>query len=245
MSKEETGVSVREAQEVVQQVGPSEMVQLFASMARDPNMDPDKMERLMAMHERLIDREAKVAFADALHKLQAEIPQIQKNGLIVGRNNYALIEDYDVVLRPLMDKYGFSMSFNEESTHGDERRYGATLLHVRGHSETKYITLPLDKSGGKQPVQSAGSTSSYAKRYLYDNHFNIVKRGQDDDGMGGQLKPISEEQAKDIEVMLQEVKGDKAGFLRYMGVSSIAEIPQRDHGKAIASLEAKRRTQNK
>ena len=56
-----------------------EAAALMATIARaasDPSIDVEKLERLMAMHERIKAGQAEQAFADAMSKAQAEMPQV-------------------------------------------------------------------------------------------------------------------------------------------------------------------------
>jgi hypothetical protein len=202
------------------------------------------MERLLAMHERITGEQQKTAFMAAMSRLQAKLPQINKDGRIVvkgtERSRYARIEDIDLAIRPLLAEEGFAFSFDSDSSDAKMFRLSAKLSHSSGHSETKWLTLPLDSSEYRTTVQSIGSTLSYGKRYLIKMHLNIVERLEDDDGNGG-ASAITADQAKDIDAMIGEVKADKERFLKYMGVDSIESILARDHLKAIQALEAKRR----
>ena len=227
----------------------SESGQLLAVIARavsDPKMDVEKMERLLALQERVMESQRRIAFAEALARLQAKLPQINKDGRIIvkgtERSRYARIEDIDVAIRPLMAEEGFAFSFDSDSADTKVFKLSCKLSHQMGHSETKFLTLPLDASEYRTNVQSIGSTLSYGKRYLIKMHLNLVEAGEDDDGQGGS-KPITEDQAKDLGTMLQDVKGDLQGFLKFMGVSKLEAILSKDYQKAISAIEAKRRTQ--
>ena len=51
---------------------------------------------------------------------------------------------------------------------------------------------------------------------------------------------ISVDQARDIESLLSEVGADRARFLAFMGIASVAEITRPDLPKALDALEKKR-----
>ena len=55
--------------------------------------------------------------------------------------------------------------------------------------------------------------------------------------------PITAEQVADLTTLSIEVGADTAKFLKYIGVSTMEEIPARDYGRAVAALEAKRAKQ--
>ena len=88
------------------------LLEVIARAARDPSVDIDKMERLIAMQERVQARDAEVAFNAALAQLQPELPVIDERGGIRDRSGniqstYALWEDVNEDIRPYLAKYGF------------------------------------------------------------------------------------------------------------------------------------------
>ena len=70
-------------------------------------------------------------------------------------------------------------------------------------------------------------------------HLNLVERDEDTDGVN--LATISDEQAKDLEAALQEVKADKGKFLVFMGCGAVKDILARDLAKAVNAIDVKRR----
>lgn len=230
--------------DIVPEVQPDNLLEVIARAVSNPALDVEKLSKLLDVHERIVDAKRRQAFAEAIARLQAKLPQIQKDGRIVvqgtERSRYAKLETIDAAIKPLLETEGFSFSFNEEAVDGNNRRYSARLLHREGHSEVKFITLPLDVSGSKSGVQSAGSTAAYAMRYLIKMHLALVERGEDLDGEN--LQCITEEQAKDLEALAVEVKADMKKFLDYMGVVGFDFILVRDYPKALAALEQKRRS---
>jgi hypothetical protein len=220
------------------------LLEVIASAVADPRMDVSKMERLLAMHKEIMADQRKEAFTAAMARLQARLPQIQKDGRIVVKNversRYAKYEDIDVAVRPLCAEEGFALDFGTTSTDGKLFTITCEITHKDGYSKTHSLMLPMDKSDFRSDVQSIGSTLSYARRQLTKMALNIVEKDEDDDANGG-AKPISEEQARDIETVLADVKGNKDGFLNFMGVESIREIRARDYQKAINALETKRK----
>lgn len=246
---EATTVPVRRKKRTPLAVAPLErpaedLLSVIARAVADPRMNVEKMERLLGMHERILAEQRKTAFMAAMSRLQARLPQITKEGRIVvkgtERSRYARIEDIDVAIRPLLAEEGFAFSFDSESGDGKAFKLSAKLSHREGHSETKFLFLPLDSSDYRTPVQSIGSTLSYGKRYLIKMHLNLVERGEDDDGQGGAI-PITADQARDLHALIQEVDANKDKFCAYMGVPDIESILARDFAKAVTALESKRR----
>jgi hypothetical protein len=213
---------------------------------KDPNIDVAKLERLLAIQQTMLVDQRRTAFMDALARLQAVMPQIAKSGKItdrdgVVRNKYAKIEDVDVAVRPLLAAEGFSFSFDSKQT-GNMIEFTGTLSHRDGHSETRTISLPIDTGAGRNAVQSVGSTTSYARRYLLMMHLNLVTRDEDDDGMGGASKgPITEAQTAELRKLLEEVGGDPKRFFKWAGVERLEDLPLGKYGPALKFIEEKKR----
>lgn len=221
-----------------------DLLAVIATAVADPRMDVEKMERLLAMHQTIMEEQRKTAFAAAMSRLQAKLPQINKEGRIVvksvERSRYARIEDIDVAIRPLLAEEGFAFSFDSDSSDAKIFKLSCKLSHKEGHSETKFLTLPIDTSDYRSNVQSIGSTVSYGKRQLIKMHLNLIEKDEDDDGNGGD-KTITEEQARDIRAMIEETKSDEAKFLTLIaGVGKIESILARDYRRVMTALETKR-----
>lgn len=205
------------------------------------------IERLLLMQERAEDRQAKRQFAEALHALQTERPTINKHGEIwvkgALRSTYARIEDLDDVLKPLMDKHGFAFTLSETGISEGMRVFDGTLLHRGGAEKTLTINLPLDKSEFRTQVQSEGSTMSYARRQLLKAHFNIIEHGVDDDGSGQNVQTISDDEEKDLNAKLDEVKASKTGFLKYFEIKKLADLKRVDLPRAYEMIDRKLKKQ--
>lgn len=162
------------------------VLQVIERAASNPQVDIDKLERLLQMRERIQAQEAKAAYATALAALQPELPLIPERGSI--RNNsgtvqsrYALWEDVVQAITPHLSRHGFSLSFRTSSADKSVTVIGV-LAHRGGHSEETSLTLPLDTSGSKSPVQTFGSSTSYGKRYTASALLNLRTGERDDDG---------------------------------------------------------------
>jgi hypothetical protein len=214
--------------------------------AMNPEIDVLKMEKLLEMQERIMAKQAEMAFNQAMTALQAKLPSVNKSGMIefedknknLRQTPFARYEDIDAVIRPLLIEAGFSITFNSEWGETGALIFG-TLSHRDGHHKTASIRLPLDTSGSKNNLQAMGSTLSYGKRYLVGMLLNIVTKGEDDDGKGA-TPVLTNEQAVEIDLLVGQVKADKAKFLSYMGVKDVREIKATDYQKAMTMLNAKK-----
>ena len=218
------------------------IIQVIERAATNPQVDIDKMERLIQMQERVMDRNAKSAFAAALATMQPELPVIAERGAIdLGRGpkqRYALWEDINDAIKPVLAKHGFALSFR---TGQDEGKITVTgiLTHREGHSEETTMYLPADTSGSKNAVQAVGSSTSYGKRYTATALLNLTSRGEDDDGKAGGAKVIDENQAADLNDLIEASGADKPKFLEWLGVERIQDIPAAKYSHAVKALQAK------
>lgn len=217
----------------------------ISKAALNPAVDPAKLSQLLDIQERLLKDQRATAFRAALARLQERLPQITKAGTILDgqgrtRNKFAKIEDIDAVIRPLCAEEGFSFSFDSKAGSGGIIEFTGTLHHREGHAETKTLSLPIDSGAGRNAVQSVGSTTSYARRYLISMHLNLITRDEDDDGAGGSA-PITAAQAAELGKQLAESGGDPARFLKWLGVASLEEVRLSQYGRALKFLEEKRR----
>lgn len=167
---------------------------VIAKAAGDPNTDVDKLSRLMDLYERISDRNAKAAYLSALAEMQPQLPEIEEAGGIKNRDGdvqstYALWEDVNRAVKPILHEHGFAISFRVGSAADGRLTVTGVLSHREGHQEETTITLPHDSSGSKNAVQAVGSSTSYGKRYTAMALLNLTSRGEDDDGQAGGKLP--------------------------------------------------------
>lgn len=162
------------------------LMEVIARAARDASVDIDKMERLIAMQERVQIRDAEIAFSTAFAAMQTELPAISKNGQIVHKgqviSEFAQWEDINKAIIPTLAEFGFSLSFRPGTAANGATTVTGILRHRLGHKEEATLPLPADTSGAKNAVQSVGSTLSYGKRYVGTLILNLTTEGEDDDG---------------------------------------------------------------
>ena len=228
---------------------PDTLLAAIVQLARDPAVDPAKISAMLDMQERLERRQAEIAFTHALQAAQREVPRVVKHGVInmgeKGRIPFAKWEDVDTVLRPVMDRNGFTVRFDMQPRDGGGGVVTCYLQHIGGHCVTATISLPTDTGAGRNNLQAQGSTLSYSKRYLVEMLFNIVRENEDDDGRAGGAKPITMAQAAEIKGLLVETKSDEVQFLRYFSADSVTLLDDKQYTAAINMLNAKKATQSK
>lgn len=227
----------------------SAVMQVIERAARDKDVDIDKLERLMQMHERIRASGAKAAYAAALADMQPELPIVKERGTIKNnsgtiQSRYALWEDVVGVITPVLSRHGFALSFRTGNEGGAVKVTGV-LSHRDGHSEETSLSLPVDTSGSKNAVQSVGSSTSYGKRYTAAALLNLRTGEIDDDGQAaGAGERISAKQAADLEALLTEVGANKAAFLKHIKAESLESIAVGAYDTCVKTVQAKRRRQS-
>ncbi|KPB95710.1 ERF family protein [Pseudomonas syringae group genomosp. 3] len=221
------------------------ILQIIQQVAMSPSADIDKMERLMAMHERLQAQQAKQQYDEALAKMQEELPVIGERGGIKDKNGriqstYALWEDINEMIKPVLARHGFGLSFR---TPRNERgiEVEGVLSHRSGHRETTSLLLPADTTGSKNGVQAVASSVSYGKRYTAGALLNFTTTGEDDDGNGAVVTPrVTSVQAAQLAMLLERCsERAKNAFANIHGTPSAVEKAAFDQVLGMLSKSVK------
>ena len=80
------------------------IIQVIERAALNPDVDIDKMERLLQMQERVMDRQAMMAYSAAMAAMQTELPSIEERGQ-TNNGCYATLEDIVDTVRPILQKH--------------------------------------------------------------------------------------------------------------------------------------------
>lgn len=183
------------------------------------------LEQLVGLYERMETRNAEKEFNSAFVELQSEIPTIVAKTIIQNRGKYERFEDVMLVVGPLLQKHGFSVSFSMDFK---ESRIIETcaLRHIGGHSQSNSFAVRTGKADTDTQADCKAATT--AKRNALLNALNIVIRQDclmeenDPRSEGGN---ITADQAFELENRIALVNGDKAKFLKLAGSETFAAIP--------------------
>lgn len=250
---EEPAPSVQDVPAVVSES--AALISMIERAARDPNVDIDKMERLFQMKERAEQAAAQRAFDEAFATMQPELPEIDKRGKIVitDKHNresiiqstpYALWDDTNRMIKPILAKHGFGLSFRISQTDA-KITTTAVLSHRGGHREETSFSASIDATGSKNNVQGWGSSFSYGKRYTGTAILNITTRGEDDDGKAAGAAMISDEQTELLVALIEETETDINKVLAYAKAPSLSDITATAFQRTHAMLLAKKAKQMK
>ncbi len=233
--KEETAVVTAE----------TSMMEVISRVASDPNADVDKLERMMALYERMEAKKAETAFNAALVSAQQEMHPVAADATNPQtRSKYATYAKLDSKLRPVYTKRGFSLSFDTGDAQEGYVRVICHVAHATGHSRSYHIDMPADGKGAKggdvmTKTHAAGAAMSYGMRYLLKMIFNVAV-GEDDADGNMPIERITAEQVANLEALITEVGADKHKFLRFIGASKLEDIQAAAYSNAVKMLERKR-----
>lgn len=221
------------------------ILNVIARAAADPNTDVDKLERLLAMQERVMGREAEQAFNAALRSAQEEIRPVLRNKVNQSTNSkFADLEAISEAIDPIIHAHGFSLSYGTaESPFAGHYRVTCGTSHTGGHTRPYQADVPVDMTGikgnqNKTATHGWGSAMSYGRRYLKMLIFDVTLT--DDDGKAaGNGAPINKEQLAILNGLADAVDADKIAFCRYAKVDSLSDIPAFQYNDAVNVLTQK------
>ena len=226
---------------------PTNLLAVIERAATNPDVDVDKMERLMAMARQLQGDRAKAQFNAALALVQAETRSIGADATNPQtRSKYATYPKLDKVLRPIYTGHGFSLSFDTgQNAPAEMVEVLGYLAHRDGHTHTYRALMPADGKGAKgndvmTKTHAAGAAMSYGMRYILKMAFNIAV-GEDDTDGNNDAQTIGPGQCADLVALQDEVGADKPRFLSHFGIDKLDDLPCSRYLEAVRMLEAKRR----
>ena len=233
----------------VERAAPAEtFAAVLMQMLTNPDIPADKMEVVMKMRREVLGDQAREAFMEHFAALSAELPQVERDGTVelvkdgrsMGKYAFTTIENMDTILRPLLAKHGFAISF--ASVDNKESITITGTLSGWGWERTSTYTLPPDAGPGRNALQARGSSRRYAKRYIVDDLVNVVRKGKDDDARGAMEALIDATQVKELVTLIKATATDEAAFLKVMvsGAESLQDIRQRDFPRLIMALREKK-----
>lgn len=219
---------------------PTESANIGAMLSKvlDSGVTPasvETLEKMLSLYERVQTKDAEKQFNSSFNALQNELPEIVAQTVIPNRGKYQRFEDVMHVLKPLLFKYGFSVSFAQQA---DDKRISVTckVSHIAGHSQSTAFAVRL---GGKadSDVQADCKASTTAKRNALLQAFNIVIRQdflQEEENPANEGGYITAKQASDLADWVEATDSDVRKFLDFAGADAFETI----HAGRLNSLHA-------
>jgi ERF superfamily len=164
----------------------------------------ETVERLVALQEKMLARQAEIEFNEALNRVQSAIKRVAPDlDNSQTRSKYASYAAIDAVIRPEYSKEGFSLSFSEEDCPKPEHVRIVCFVSKGAYTRTYRKDMPCDGKGAKggdvmTKTHAAAAADSYAKRYLVKDIFNVAIGEDDADGN------VTMEEAADFLTLIKE-----------------------------------------
>lgn len=231
---------------------PENFLEAVIRAAADPNVDPDRLEKLLAIGVQLEQQRALGAYNAAFAAMKKDLPVIDKNGVVLNKSGkvqfkFARYDDLHEGISPILEKYGFATSFNFEEPGPNRLTCILELSHANQFktSYSKFFRWTLPAMGENQYVnnlQNAAAARSFAKRCVLIDALDILTKDTDRDGATQPAaQPITEDQAKKIDDVLAACEkaepGSTARAMKWikaeMKVEQIRELLQGDQQKAV------------
>jgi hypothetical protein len=216
------------------------ILSVIERMAVNPEIDPDRIERFIALKERIDAGNAKLAFSQAIADAKAQIAAtpIFKNRKGHNDKAYADFSAYAKVVDPILSGLGLTYRFR---TVQGERISVTCILTGHGHEEENTLAGPADNTGSKNAIQAIGSTLTYLQRYTLVQALGLAASDDDDGAAAGAAETISDEQRDALLQLASEVGADLPKFCSYFKIGAVGELPVAKLAQATQLLESKRR----
>lgn len=210
------------------------------------NENISAFERLLAMKERMDTKDAEKQFAAEFVALQSELNPIQANKVVpnndgTARYKFAPFEDIMDVVRPLLQKHGFTVTFSMSFSDGRVIQT-CTLQHIGGHSRSNQFACRIGSGPPKSSeAQGDGAASTYAKRFALCNALNIVIETDSDGAIDARRDGdvISKEKVQYLREQVRETGSNEAALLKMAGASTYEEIREGVYPVLVRALSMK------
>jgi hypothetical protein len=162
----------------------AEAVCNLLAAAIDRGMAPESLEKLVALQERVMAKQAEMAFHKAMQGFQSETTALGKSREVdTGKYKYKYAELSYIadMIRPGLDKHGLSFTFDSKIENGNVL-VNCIIAHIDGHSKVTQFMAPIDPSARMNDTQKVASAVTYARRYALVLALGLVVGEFDDDG---------------------------------------------------------------
>jgi hypothetical protein len=200
----------------------------------NPNVDIEKMNSILDMQERIMNKNAEVSFNKSMVGAISAIPSFEKS--TSGHNyKYATFEQINKVVKPILKEHDLFVTFLTDFQSDNFVLVTAEITHKDGYSKKTSMRFPFDTSGSKNQVQAVASAISYGKRYMQNALLNITTHGEDDDGFATE-KTIGAKEIERLNAGITKSGISLAEYNKAMSVTSLGEIKHVDFAEAIGFL---------
>ena len=211
----------------------------------------EALDKLVALNERVADRQARQEFNAALARFQQRCPEIPetaradidtRGGLKNFSYTYTKLKDLIKVCRPLLYEEGFSFRWDTGVTDQKHAFADFILTHVAGHETRSHHECPVEGRARMSDQQKHSSANTTCKRRSMLAGLGIQTVDDlDDDGADPKSEhKITDEQEANLQAVIEEVKANVPKFLAFFKVQDLEDLRQSDYDQAMRMLQAKR-----
>lgn len=227
------------------------LMDMIQRAARDPSISIERVEQMYSFYERVQAAQARRAFDAAMSAAKAEIPVILKNRHVsYGEDKKKTEYDHEdlagiaSVVDPILSRHGLSYRYRVSSNLNEPVKVTCVVSHADGYFEETTLSAGRDDSGGKNAIQSIGSTLTYLQRYSLKAALGIAAAKDDDGENAGktidEVAQISAEQAEILSALITETKTNVSTFLKIAQAGSVGAILSKDYEGLKKLLTAKK-----
>jgi hypothetical protein len=210
------------------------------------NAPIDQLEKFLLLKERFEAGEARKAYHAAMSEFKAHAPEVvlknkkvnyvTKTGGTV-KYNHATLSSIVRAITAGLSKNGLSVSWPSKQAEG-KLTVTCKITHIKGHSEEFSLTGPLDDSGGKNAIQSLGSTASYLERYTLLMATGLATEDMDDDGKATATEYIDEKQKSQLVDMCADKGVSLEKFCSKFSIKELVDLPKAKFQQAVIAISA-------
>lgn len=177
------------------QQGPMEMIQRAFEKAIEQGAGLEVVDRILAQQREMIDYQDRLAFNNALRRIQDKLKPIVKDSVNPDSHSmYASARAVDKAIEDLMSEERMSLTFEPEPTQQPDMVRIVGIVSLGAYSKRYPLDMPADGKGAKgggvmSRTHATGAAITYAKRYLKNMIFNLRFEETDDDGNGASCLP--------------------------------------------------------
>lgn len=177
--------------------------------AIDKGIDPEALGKLLDLQDRVMAKQAAMAFNEAKKRFQAECRPITKNRTAEFKSTkytFADLEQVTQSIRPLLEKHGFSYSF-DQTHNGGIIQVTCYLRHEQGHQEATTFSAPWGTNAGMSEAQKYASATTFCQRYALRLALGLPV-GEDNDGREEYEKPGQRHDAPTVAERAERITAD-------------------------------------
>lgn len=212
-------------------------------MAIEKNIPVEALEKLQALYEKALDRQAASEFAAAVAEFQRACPPIAKNAKtdyatksgVRVKYAYADLPEITKTIAPHLQANGLAYTWDSR-VEGAMVNVVCILRHINGHKERAQFTCPAESNAGMSEQQKFAAALSFGRRQTLIQALGLTTTELEKEAVDP--TPVTDEEAEALELLCDELKVTKARFLKWVGVDAFAKVPAARYQESIDTIKA-------